>query len=96
MCHFLDVSPLLKIAVMTFAAFYIHVHVGNSLISLDQSSATNSQQVGLMAESFAKQGWSIACGGGGSGTSHSPFSGRRSFSTHSSSAATTGWLLINN
>ncbi|XP_019850051.1 PREDICTED: acyl-CoA dehydrogenase family member 10 [Amphimedon queenslandica] len=61
----------------------------------NQSSAANSKQVGLMAESFAEQGWSIACGGRGSGTSHSPFSGRRSFSTHSSSAATTDLLVSN-
>ena len=51
--------------------------------------------VGSMAESFAQQGWSIACGGGGgggggSGPSPSHFSGHRSFSTCSSASATTG------
>ena len=47
--------------------------------------------VGSMAEGFAQQGWSIACGGGGgSGPSPSHFSGRRSFSTCSSASATTG------
>lgn len=49
--------------------------------------------VGSMAESFAQQGWSIACGGGGgggSGPNPSHFSGRRSFSTRSSASATTG------
>lgn len=57
----------------------------------DQASSSNASMVGSMAESFAQQGWSIACGGGGgSGPSPSHFSGRRSFSTCSSASATTG------
>ena len=68
-----------------------------SFFHTDQASSSNASMVGSMAESFAQQGWSIACGGGGgggggggSGPSSSPFSGRRSFSTCSSASATTG------